>query len=758
MTKPSSLLLSFFSFLLILTALTPGVARAGSPTNPILFVTQMPIPDDFATIGSTFANHHARIDRVGRGGDLYIRYPNGTLRNLTQEAGYGSSGVHQGTDAIAVRDPHVHWSGTKALFSMVIGAPPAQYQWTTEYWQLYEITGLGSGQTAVITKIPGQPETYNNLTPIYASDGRILFTSDQPRGGDLPHLYPQHDEYESTPTNTGLWSLDPSTGEVFLLQHSPSGSFTPTVDSYGRVIFTRWDHLQRDQQADADALAELDGNPAPYGTFNWLDESADAPMLNDRTEVFPEPRRARTDLLAGTNLEGHSINHFFPWMIAQDGTGEETLNHIGRHDLHTYFNRALNDDPNLTEFIASVSGRPNENSILNAFQIREDPSVAGRYLAVDAPEFRTHASGRIVAMNGSPSVAPDQILVDYITHPVTNTQTDDGETPASTHTGHYRDPLPLSDGIVVAAHTAETRIAGNEGTRANPVPRYDFQLKSLAPNGGYLAATGSLTGGITKSLTYWDPDVLVSYNGPMWELQPVEVVSRPQPPNTSMVDLESPELQIFQQEGVDPAAFTADLAARGLALVVSRNVTRRDSDDLQQPFNLSIPGGVQTTGSGGTMYEALYLQFFQGDQIRGIGGIDDPAPGRRVIAQIMHDADGANPPSTGPEGSVRLGTDGSMAALVPAHRAMSWQMLAPDHEPVVRERYWITFQPGEVRVCASCHGQSSSDQAGQGPPTNPPQALALLLQHWQGILFQDGFESGDLGRWSSSSLTSVATD
>ena len=60
------------------------------------------------------------------------------------------------------------------------------------------------------------------------------------------------------------------------------------------------------------------------------------------------------------------------------------------------------------------------------------------------------------------------------------------------------------------------------------------------------------------------------------------------------------------------------------------------------------------------MYEALYLQFFQGDQIRGIGGIDDPAQGRRVIAQIMHDAEGANPPSTGPAGSVRLGTDGSM--------------------------------------------------------------------------------------------------
>lgn len=746
---PSSSLLGCL-LIFVLSGLVTTDIQAGDPPNPILFVTQMPISQDFATIGSVFANHRARIDKVGRGGDLYIRYANGTLRNLTQEAGYGSVGVHQGTDAIAVRDPHVHWTGTKALFSMAIGAPPAQYQWTTEYWQLYEVTGLGAGQTAVITKVPNQPETYNNLTPIYAADGRILFTSDQPRGGDQPHLYPQHDEYESTATNTGLWSLDPSTGHVFLLQHSPSGSFTPTLDSYGRVIFTRWDHLQRDQQADADALAVLAGNPAPYGTFNWQSESAAAPMLNDRTEVFPEPRSVRTDLLAGTNLEGHSINHFFPWQIAQDGTGEETLNHIGRHDLHNYFNRSLNDDNNLTEFIAAVSDRPNEQSILNALQIREDPSVAGRYVAVDAPEFRTHAAGRIVALNAPPSLAPDQIVVSYLTHPITNTQVDDGETPPSAHTGHYRDPLPLSDGSLIASHTAETRIAGNEGTRANPDPRYDFQLKTLSPSGGYLAASGSLTGGITKSLTYWDPDVLVSYNGPLWELQPVEVVSRAQPPATAMAELEAPELQIFQQEGVDPAAFKADLAQQGLALVVSRDVTRRDSDDRQQPFNLAIPGGAQTT-TGGLLYDVAYLQFFQGDQIRGIGGLADPAQGRRVIAQIMHDAAGANPPTTGPAGSVQLASDGSMAALVPAHRAMSWQMLAPDHEPVVRERYWITFQPGEVRVCASCHGQSSSDQIGQAPPTNPPQALALLLQHWQGVLFQDGFESGTLGQWSSSS-------
>ncbi|MEZ4674158.1 MAG: hypothetical protein R2932_07955 [Caldilineaceae bacterium] len=43
--------------------------------NPILFVTQVPIVSDFTTLGSTFGNHLGQVNAVGRGGDLWIRYP-----------------------------------------------------------------------------------------------------------------------------------------------------------------------------------------------------------------------------------------------------------------------------------------------------------------------------------------------------------------------------------------------------------------------------------------------------------------------------------------------------------------------------------------------------------------------------------------------------------------------------------------------------------------------------------------------------------
>src|SRR4051812_45035945 len=169
---------SILSLLLLVTSLSLHAA----PTNSILFVTQVPIPGDFTSIASTFGNHQATLDSCGRGGDLYVRYPDGTTKNLTRAAGYGAWGA-QATNGIAVRQPSVHWSGKKAIFSMVVGAPKAQYDYATvSYWQLYEITNFtDAASVPVITKVPNQPTNYNNVAAIYGTDDRIIFTSDRPR-------------------------------------------------------------------------------------------------------------------------------------------------------------------------------------------------------------------------------------------------------------------------------------------------------------------------------------------------------------------------------------------------------------------------------------------------------------------------------------------------------------------------------------------------------------------------------------------------
>lgn len=711
---------------------------------PILFVTQVPIAADFTTIASTFGNQRASLEAAGRGGDLWIRYPNGNLKNLTASAGWGGTGLLTGTKGIDVRDPSVYWDGTKAVFSMVVGAPNhINDDQGAYYWQLYEITGLGPSDTPVITKVPNQPANFNNISPTYGSDDRIIFTSDRPRNGQ-PQLYPQRDEYELQPTTTGVWSLDPATGALKLLNQAPSGDFTPIVDSFGRVVFTQWDHLQRDQEADADANAGTPnqncyyGNPVgqlPFGTFNYSDETASATyVLTDRTEVFPEPRTCRHDLLNGTNLVGHEFNQFFPWTINQDGTSGETLNHIGRHELAGYIPASITNDPNVYDYYGQVT-RFNPNAIANMVQIKEDPLHPGTYYAVDAPEFTSHGSGSVFSLTAPLGLSADHIAVTYVT-----TRT--------TATGHYREALPLSDGTLIAVHTVQTDVETGSGFTST----YAFRLKTLTLGGdGFWTAGIPLTSGISKTFSYWDPYALQSYSGPMWELNPVEVRPRARPSNGT-TPLLGPEQQIFNQAGVLPGDLQIYMRQHNLALMVSRNVTTRDDADHQQPFNLHVFGSTTvTTATTGLIYDVASLQLFQADQIRGFtGGYGNstPLPGRRVLAEPLHDAaaGAANLPSADPVFSVVVAADGSVAAFVPANRAMTWQLLSPAGVPVVRERYWVTFQPGEVRVCTSCHGVNDLDQAHQPAPTNPPQALLQLLKYWQlqGNVYQHDYLPGVL--------------
>ena len=703
--------------------------------NPVLFVTQVPVPADFTTIGAVFGNHKTSMQDVARGGDLWIRYADGNLRNLTQEASFGDAGM-QGANAIAVRDPSVHWDGSKAVFSMLIGAPTQRYQLITTYWQLYEVSGLGIGETAIITKVVNQPLNFNNISPIYGTDDRIIFTTDRPRSG-AAHLYPQLDEYELAPTVSGLWSLDPQTGDLFQLDHAPSGDFTPMLDSFGRVLFTRWDHLQRDQQADGDSVGNnCSGNTSgnTYGTFNYSDESASATydlQSPDRSEVFPEPRGCRNDLLAGTHLNGHAFNQFFPWQVNEDGTEHETLNHLGRHEFHNYFDVSFSDDPNLV-YHFSATARTNPNSVNNVLQLKEDPLNPGTYYGTDAPEFGTHASGQVISFSAPITLNADLTTIGYVTHRDTSSPDD---TPSPEHSGLYREPLPMSDGTLLAVHTFSTQADSNIGTATQPQSRYDFRIRQLGQTGAHWTPIMTLTNGISETLSWWDPDSLVSYSGNLWELNPVEVRARLRPARLSG-HVTSIESQVFTQAGVDMQQFQAWLRQNDLALSVSRDVTTRDHDDVQQPFNLRVVSGTaQTIGATGKIYDVRYMQYFQADQIRGWTGCCDSTPnaGRRVLARPLHDAAAiaVNPVITGPPGSVLVAPDGSQAAIVPARRALTWQLTDANGAGVVRERYWLTFQPGEVRMCTSCHGLNTKDQANQSRPINSPQALLTLLQAWK---------------------------
>jgi len=667
----------------------------------ILFVTQPPFGSDFTTINSTFGNHLGHTGAAPRGGDLYLRYADGTLRNLTAEAGFGL----QAGEEIAVREPSVHWSGERALFSMVVGGT-IQNDVTPTYWQIYEVSGLAAGETVQITKL-SQPESYNNVSPLYGPADRILFTSDRPRDGN-PLLYPQLDEYESAPTNTGLWSMNPDGSDLRLLDHAVSGVFTPIVASDGRILATRWDHLQRDQQ---------NYSGAPYGAFNYVSETS-TETTGDADEVFPEPRSRP----AGSNIHGHRINIFLPWQIFADGTGHETLNHVGRHELSHYFDSARDGLP---EFIAPSPRRTADR----IFHVAEDPQRPGYFFATYAPEFQTHSAGQIIGLAGAEDVNPDDMEIDYVTDPISDAPAPEGSPTPADHPGLFRNPLPLSDGRVVAVRTTEAR--PDRRTSGALSSRYDFHLVELDPGDPYHTPGSRLIpGGISKSISYFDNYSYSqhSYDGPLWELDPVEIRSRtrPQPRTNPLPAIEAAVLA--EELGADGVAgLRAFLDENELALIVSRDVTRRA--DRQQEFNLRVAGGgVETAEPGSEPAEIAFLQLYQGDQIRAYSGFNN---GRRILATELHD--GLLPPEPGvPPASVRVHADGSVAAFVPANRALTWELTDANGGSLVRERYWVTFARGEIRVCANCHGLNRTDVVlGEGPPTNPPQALRELVRWWQ---------------------------
>ena len=712
------------------------VAPAALPANPILFVTQPPIPNEvndgtvsnvFVSVVSALGSHLADTAHAGRGGDLMIRYTSGAISNLTRAAGFGVSGAQHGV-GIAVRDPFVHWSGKKAIFSMVVGAPSGPGDTNQYFWQLYEITNfVTQGSIPIITKVPNQPTNYNNVMPCYGTDGRIIFACDRIRDGST-HLYPQLDEYNNVPSNTGLWSLDTATGDLFQLDHSPSGDFTPFVDSFGRIIFTRWDHLVQDRNATDDRM-----HRATNGTFNYFSESnTNYDIAYRPNESFPEPRSYDDELCDFYKVQGNTLNSFLPWMQNEDGTGLEIINHIGRHELFAGFRgSSYTNDPALVQQFSLAANRiiPGSNYLNNFFQIHEDPLNAGTYFGIDSPDFGTHASGQIIKLFGPPGTNGEQMTITYVTAAAAK---------GPTAFGLYRNPLPTANGTLVATYASGTsQVDTNSGSATFPKSAYTYRLVTLTnTSSGLWTNETFLTSIFTNVVSYYSGNTLVTQTNGLWAMQPVEVVSNKVPARVAS-SVTAIEAQVFTDEGVDLPVMQDWLRTNNLALLISRNITARDRADREQPFNLRVPGagGAISTNGNGKIYDISYIQFMQADQLRGLTyATGNPVPGRRVLAMPMHDTTATNyniPNTNGIIGASKLGLDGSQATFVPARRAMSHQTVDNNGKQAVRERYWLTYQPGEIRTCAVCHGLNVKDQMNRDVPTNSPAALRDLLRYWK---------------------------
>ncbi len=559
-------------FILSLLVLFRTTTDAVTLTNPIVFVTQPPIPRElnstvsntFLSVVTEFGNQQADTAHAARGGDLWLLTTNLGLVNLTRSAGFGTNGVQNGV-GIDVRDPQIHWSGKKVLFSMVVGAPTNATDTTKFFWQLYELTNLDAviahtNTPAVMIKVSNQPTNCNNITPCYATDGRIIFTSDR-AFNNQPWLYPQLDEYKGEPCVSGIYSLDPVSGDLKMIEHQPSGVFNPIIDSFGRLIVTRWDHLIQDPNAARrPARHRQEWRGQCERLFNFLSETNGSPTQNTNLlETFPEPGDFDTNGAAALGVNTIGFNFFLPWALDQNGGNEEVLNHVGRHELQLGVSQSFTGDTSLVSFtnlaqrVASGVLSANTNGIFSFFQITEDPRTNGLYWGVQAPDISPagglHSAGQILTLTGGMGLNPTSMVVNFITP----TNGANGPNPF----GLFRNPLPMSDGTLVSIFTdsANGSWETNIGTATLPVSKMHFRLYTLTNSGGVWKTNQLLTGtGITSTAIYWDGATLVTNNGPLWELQPVEVRAKNIP--APVVSAVAPtEQQVFAEEGVDLPTF-----------------------------------------------------------------------------------------------------------------------------------------------------------------------------------------------------------
>lgn len=193
--------------------------------NELIFVTRAPYDDPhwYANIGyyCDDENHKAR---AGNGqpdvGKIY------TLAIRT-----GNAAVLFDAEGGSVRDPQVHYDGTKILFSFRQHGgvtPPAP---DTDYYHLYEINTDGSGLRPITTG------PYDDIEAIYLPDGEILFASTRSKRWVNCWM---------TQVAT-LFRCDADGGNIRPVSGNTEHDNTPWVMPDGRILYTRWEYVDRSQ-------------------------------------------------------------------------------------------------------------------------------------------------------------------------------------------------------------------------------------------------------------------------------------------------------------------------------------------------------------------------------------------------------------------------------------------------------------------------------------------------------------------------------
>jgi hypothetical protein len=195
---------------------TPGLLRAAlagplGDVDEIVYAVRGPGREwhFYANFGYVCQDPGAKKYGTGPGMLCALSLRTGQVRTLLSDPDGG------------VRDPEVHYSGEKILFSYRKGG--------TEYYHLYEINIDGTG----LRQLTDGP--WDDMECCYAPDGSIIFTSSRCR-----RYVPCLDTQVAV-----LYRCESDGSNIRQLSPNVENECTPAMLQDGRVIYMRWEYVNR---------------------------------------------------------------------------------------------------------------------------------------------------------------------------------------------------------------------------------------------------------------------------------------------------------------------------------------------------------------------------------------------------------------------------------------------------------------------------------------------------------------------------------
>jgi hypothetical protein len=153
--------------------------------------------------------------RYGEGGGLFTLSP-------VRPEGAVSPLVSELSDTAIYRDPDLSWDATRVLLSYKPDRPTP--------CRIYEV-GIDGSQLRQLTD-----SDYDDIDPCYLPNGRIMFVSTRCRRVVLCH---------NAFTVSVLHTMEPDGSDVRCVSTNTVNDFTPSVLSDGRVVYTRWEYVDK---------------------------------------------------------------------------------------------------------------------------------------------------------------------------------------------------------------------------------------------------------------------------------------------------------------------------------------------------------------------------------------------------------------------------------------------------------------------------------------------------------------------------------